>query len=33
MMKLRLIKPQRLGWQPKQPGLIPDRDRPNHFET
>src|SRR6202008_3145528 len=23
----------RLGWQPKQPGLIPDLDRPNYFET
>jgi nucleoside-diphosphate-sugar epimerase len=22
-----------LGWQPKQPGLIPDLDRPRYFET
>lgn len=22
-----------LGWQPKQPGLLPDIDRPNYFET
>jgi nucleoside-diphosphate-sugar epimerase len=22
-----------LGWQPKQPGLIPDIDRPRYFET
>jgi nucleoside-diphosphate-sugar epimerase len=22
-----------LGWQPKQPGLIPDIDRPSYFET
>jgi nucleoside-diphosphate-sugar epimerase len=22
-----------LGWQPKQPGLIPDLDRPSYFET
>jgi hypothetical protein len=22
-----------LGWQPKQPGLIPDLDRPGYFET
>ena len=22
-----------LGWQPKQPGLIPDLDRPHYFET
>jgi hypothetical protein len=21
------------GWQPKGPGLIPDLDRPNYFET
>jgi hypothetical protein len=33
MMKFRLIKMQRLGWQPKQPGLIPDPERPKHFET
>ncbi len=24
---------QQLGWQPKQPGLIPDIDRPSYFET
>jgi len=24
---------ERLGWQPKQPGLIPDLDRPRYFET
>jgi nucleoside-diphosphate-sugar epimerase len=24
---------QRLGWQPKQPGLILDLDRPNYFES
>jgi hypothetical protein len=23
----------RLGWQPKQPGLIPDLDRPRYFES
>jgi nucleoside-diphosphate-sugar epimerase len=23
---------ERLGWQPKQPGLIPDIDRPSYFE-
>jgi hypothetical protein len=23
----------RLGWQPRQPGLIPDIDRPSYFET
>jgi hypothetical protein len=22
-----------LGWRPKQPGLIPDLDRPRYFET
>jgi hypothetical protein len=22
-----------LGWQPKQPGLIPDIDRPSYFEA
>ena len=22
-----------LGWQPKQPGLIADLDRPRYFET
>jgi len=22
-----------LGWQPKQPGLIPDLDRPSYFKT
>ena len=22
-----------LGWQPQQPGLIPDIDRPRYFET
>lgn len=32
-MKLRLIKPQRLGRQPKQPGPIPGPERPKHFET
>jgi nucleoside-diphosphate-sugar epimerase len=24
---------EQLGWQPKQPGLIPDPDRPRYFET
>jgi nucleoside-diphosphate-sugar epimerase len=24
---------ERLGWQPKQPGLIPDIDRPSYFEA
>jgi nucleoside-diphosphate-sugar epimerase len=24
---------EQLGWQPKQPGLIPDLDRPRYFET
>jgi hypothetical protein len=24
---------ERLGWQPKQPGLIPDLDAPHYFET
>jgi nucleoside-diphosphate-sugar epimerase len=24
---------QRLGWEPKQPGLIPDLDRPRYFEA
>jgi nucleoside-diphosphate-sugar epimerase len=27
------ITRERLGWQPTQPGLIPDLDRPRHFET
>jgi nucleoside-diphosphate-sugar epimerase len=24
---------ERLGWRPRQPGLIPDIDRPNYFKT
>jgi hypothetical protein len=24
---------ERLGWQPKQPGLIADIDRPRYFES
>jgi AcrR family transcriptional regulator len=24
---------ERLGWQPKQPGLIPDLDRPRYFQA
>jgi hypothetical protein len=24
---------ERLGWQPKQPGLISDIDRPRYFES
>jgi nucleoside-diphosphate-sugar epimerase len=24
---------ERLGWQPRQPGLIPDLDRPSYFDT
>ena len=24
---------ERLGWHPRQPGLIPDLDRPSYFET
>jgi hypothetical protein len=23
---------EQLGWQPKQPGVIPDLDRPRYFE-
>jgi hypothetical protein len=24
---------ERLGWRPRQPGLIPDIDRPSYFQT
>ena len=28
-----LINAEQLGWQPKQPGLVPDIDEPSYFET
>jgi hypothetical protein len=37
MVSFRLTSSQRtrelLGWQPNQPGLIPELDRPRYFET